>query len=66
MTVVEEVANKYLVAVCAIDVNKHPDLAAQYAVRTVPTILLLRNDNIVASFVGVPRNLKTQLSDAIA
>ncbi|MBS9784068.1 thioredoxin [Candidatus Gracilibacteria bacterium] len=47
----EKVAGKALIAKCNVDDN--PDLAQQYGVRSIPTILLFKKGEAVESFVGV-------------
>lgn len=46
-----------------IDVDNAPHTAAAYDVRSVPTVLILRNDNVIEKFVGL--NPKTVYEDAI-
>lgn len=46
-----------------IDVDRSPHTAAAYEVRTVPTVLILQNDNVIEKFVGL--NPKTTYEEAI-
>jgi len=41
-------------ALTEIDIKDRPELAARYNVRTTPTILLMKNGNIVDRIVGTP------------
>jgi thioredoxin-like negative regulator of GroEL len=52
-------------AVRQVDIHEHPGLAARYSVRTTPTILLLKDGEIVDRVVGTPtRILLHSLLDA--
>ena len=45
------------VKVCKIDVDESPDLAAQYRVVSIPTLVVLRDGKIVTQSVGaMPKN----------
>jgi thioredoxin 1 len=37
---------------CHVDVDEYPELAARFRVRTVPTLVLLRDAEVVERFVG--------------
>ncbi|MGY8827402.1 MAG: thioredoxin family protein [Candidatus Latescibacterota bacterium] len=37
---------------CHVDVDEYPELAARFRVRTVPTLALLRDGEVVERFVG--------------
>jgi thioredoxin 1 len=56
--IVEQLADEYLgqVTVAKLDVDSNPRTAAQYNVRSIPTILFLRDGQVVDQVVGaVPR-----------
>ncbi len=37
----------------SVDVDESPDLAAQYGIMSVPTVMVFQNGNIAASAIGV-------------
>ena len=47
-----------------VNVDNNPQLAAQYGVRGIPTLLLFRNGSVVQQFVGVQS--RDTLVDAIS
>lgn len=58
--IMNEVANE--VPVRKVDVDNEPDVAQQYGVRSVPTIVLVENGNEKERLVGVqPKNSYIQL-----
>lgn len=60
--VLDEVANEYnkKVKFVKVNVDEDADLAKKYSVRGIPTLILLKNGEIVASKVGMLS--KTQLT----
>ncbi len=57
--VVEEISQQYegTVAVGKVDVDKSPDLAKQYRVMSIPTLILFKNGQIVDQKLGFqPKN----------
>jgi thioredoxin 1 len=54
--------------VAKVDVDAHPELAAQYRVRSIPSLLVFRDREVVATLVGVHSKLEIlrQLDAAIA
>ncbi len=64
----EEIAEKYgkRVKFCRIDVYIYKDLAKQYSIQNVPTILLFRNGQLVDQIAGVtPKAVIAQKLDAL-
>jgi len=53
--IIKEMAGKFKddIKFCKIDIDKYEELAKQYGVRKIPTILLFRNGKIVDFIVGV-------------
>ena len=51
--IVEEVATETVAVVAKVDVDQHQDLAGQYGVRGVPTMVLFRSGEVVEQIVGV-------------
>ena len=49
--------------IAKINVDEHPQLAAQFNVRSIPTLLLMKDGKVVQQFVGVQQEQK--LLDAI-
>jgi thioredoxin 1 len=46
-----------------VDVDAQPEVAQQYDIRSVPTVIIFKNDEIVTSIVGA--NAKQKYVDAI-
>ena len=63
---VEEVADAMVgsVKVCKMDVDSNQDLAVQYGVRSIPTLLILKNGEVTSTQIGAIS--KQQLEDFIA
>ncbi len=58
----EEIADDYegKIKVVKIDIDQNPDTAAQYNVRSIPTLLIFKNGNVEASKIGLQS--KSQLA----
>ncbi len=54
-TLSEALADHYgrHLTLCHVDVDDHPELAARYRVHTVPTLILLKDGEMVEHFAGV-------------
>ena len=63
---VEEVADAMLgsVKVCKMDVDSNQELAVQYGVRSIPTLLIFKNGEVASTQIGAIS--KQQLEDFIA
>ena len=46
------------VKVCSVDVDDQPELAAQFGVMSIPTLLVFKNGTMTASSVGVQPKAK--------
>ena len=63
--IIEELANENPdLLVGAVDVDMQPMLAARFQVRSIPTVLLLKNGEVVKQFVGA--QTKETYQNAIA
>lgn len=53
--IVEEIAKEYegKIKVGKINVDENPDIAMRYDVRSIPTLILFKNGQIVSHMVGV-------------
>ncbi len=53
--IVEQIAHELAgrAVVAKIDVDAHPEPAARYGIRSIPTLLIFRDRQIVATMVGV-------------
>ena len=53
--IVEEIAAEYdgKALVCKVDVDEAPEIAAEFCVRNVPTVLFIKNGNAVDKSVGL-------------
>ena len=61
----EQLAEKHpQLRIGKVDTDQNPELAAQFGVRGLPTLLLLRNRQMVDQFVGVPG--EAELNAAVA
>ena len=63
---VEEVADAMVgsVKVCKMDVDSNQDLAVQFGVRSIPTLLIFKNGEVISTQIGAIS--KQQLEDFIA
>ena len=50
----EELAEKYSenLSVCKVDVDSHRELALQYNVRSIPSLMIFKNGEMVDSLIG--------------
>lgn len=55
--VIEELANDFesKAVVGKIDVDNNQDVSAQYGIRSIPTVLIFKNGEVVDKIVGVER-----------
>ncbi len=53
--VLEELATELAgkLTICKVNVDDHGDLAAQYGIRAIPTMLLFKGGQLVEQFVGM-------------
>ncbi len=60
--IIENIANsRDNIKVAKVDVDKHEDLARTYGVMSIPTLILFKNGQVVATKVGfVPEPLLTE------
>ena len=66
--VLEEIAKEYKgkIKVGKVDVDKNQDTASKYGVRSIPTLLLMKNGEIINQLVGaVPKSNITDILDDI-
>lgn len=61
----EEIATELAgqVKIAKVNIDENPELAAQYGVRSIPTLLLFKNGEIAANMVGAAP--KSRLADWI-
>ena len=65
--VVEELATDYegKAVIGKVDVDSNPEVSAQFGIRSIPTLLVFKNGEIVDKQVGaVPKNVLSQKLDA--
>ncbi|MGB1093387.1 MAG: thioredoxin [Bacteroidia bacterium] len=65
--VVEEIHNDYAekAVIGKLNVDENPDIAMNYGVRSIPTLLVFKNGEVVDKIVGaVPKTAITQRIDA--
>ena len=63
--VVEEIANDYegKAIVGKVDVDNNPEVASKFGIRNIPTILFMKNGEVVDKQVGAAQ--KSQLTDKL-
>ncbi|MDY6765072.1 MAG: thioredoxin [Halobacteria archaeon] len=63
--ILEELAEEYSDAFTLekVDVDDNPDIAQQYGVRSVPTIVIEKDGEVVEKFIGLTR--KEKLEEAL-
>jgi thioredoxin 1 len=65
--VVEELASDYegKAVIGKVDVDSNPNTSAKFGIRSIPTLLVIKNGKIVEKQVGaVPKSVLTQKLDA--
>ncbi len=65
--IVEEISNDYdgKAVIGKVNVDENPGISAKYGIRNIPTILFLKNGEVVDKSVGaVPKNILTGKLDA--
>lgn len=65
--IVEEIANDYdgKAIIGKVNVDENPGISSKYGIRNIPTILFMKNGEIVDKSVGaVPKNILTDKLDA--
>lgn len=61
--VIEEIAKDFPhVKVCKINVDENPSIAEQYNVSSIPTILIIKNNDVVKQYVGVTDKFEIEKS----
>lgn len=50
--IIEEVAKEENIKVIKVDVDKHDELARNYGIMSIPTIILFQNSNLVEKNIG--------------
>lgn len=56
--IIEEMANEFdtKAKICKLDVDNNPNTAMQFGIRSIPTLLILKNGEVVDTIVGaVPK-----------
>jgi thioredoxin 1 len=68
--VLDELATEYTgkARIAKVNIDDHQDLAAQFGIRAIPTLLLFKGGQVVEQVVGLKskRDLKSSLDRAIA
>jgi thioredoxin 1 len=67
--VVKEIADEYgdRLRVVKVDVDANPDTAAKFSIRSIPTLLLFRNGQVVDQLVGaVPKSRIVEKVEQVA
>lgn len=66
--IIEEMATEYdgKAVIAKVDVDSNPGVSAQFGVRNIPTVLFIKNGEVVDKSVGaVPKAQLTQKLDAL-
>lgn len=53
--VIESLAEEYegKIAICKLNVDENPDIATQYKIMSIPTVMIMKNGEVVDKAVGV-------------
>lgn len=65
--VVEELASEYegKAVIGKVDVDSNPEVSAKFGIRSIPTLLVFKNGEVVDKQIGaVPKNVLSQKIDA--
>ncbi|MEM6736077.1 MAG: thioredoxin [Bacteroidota bacterium] len=65
--VVEELASEYdgKAVIGKVDVDSNPEVSAKFGIRSIPTLLVFKNGEVVDKQIGaVPKNVLSQKLDA--
>ena len=65
--VIEELAGEFenKVVIAKLNVDENPNTAAQYGIRSIPTMLIFKNGEVVDQMVGaMPKNMITEKINA--
>ncbi len=65
--VIEELAGDYegKAVIAKLNVDENPNTAAQYGIRSIPTLLIFKNGEVVDQMVGaMPKNMIAEKIDA--
>ncbi|MCG8376765.1 MAG: thioredoxin [Chlorobiales bacterium] len=65
--VIEELAGEYegKAVISKLNVDENPNTAAQYGIRSIPTMLIFKNGEVVDQMVGaMPKNMIAEKIDA--
>ena len=65
--VVEEMADTYAgkVKVAKVNVDDNPQVSLRYHVRSIPTVLMFKDGQIVDTLIGAPGNVRSVLTQMI-
>ena len=60
--ILEQLKNEYdgKATILKVDVDENPDLASQYDIRSVPTLMVFKNGNIIQTVKGFPGKAKVE------
>jgi len=59
MPIIEDVASEVADAkICKINVDEEPDLASKYKIMSIPTLMVVKNGEVVKTEVGVQSKSK--------
>ena len=68
--VLDELAGEYAdkVTIGKVNIDEHQDLAVQFGIRSIPTLLIFKNGDVKEQIVGMQSkgDLKKKLDDALA
>ena len=50
----QEIQNKHKINIRKINIDQYPDIATQYGIKTIPTMIAIKNNRMIDRLIGNP------------